>query len=186
MPMSTVMPSFGALSRTTSGPQSTNTYQTTRMDASMPMFPSAPTGTTVPYQSGIYAFDNMAVNPYNIQQTYGVSYQPQTTTYTAPGITAGLPHVREARNTLSVTHNASPIVKPENESPVQQTQVFSTLETGEQQHATGDSENNINFSTDVDVLMKAIQAKSKPQRQTAVTVAPQVTTPLLFHVSDWG
>jgi hypothetical protein len=140
----------------------------------MPVFQNPQGATTVPFQPGLYAFDNMSVNPYSIQQPFNVPYQPtlpQTNSYNPTSSNQGLPLVREARNTLPMPHMTS--VKSENQSPVQPSQIFSPLEGGDPQSL--DPESAVNFSTDVDTLMKAIQAKSKPQRPPPSP--PQVSPP---------
>ena len=118
---------------------------------------------SVPYQSGTFAFDSLATNPYNLQQAFPVTYPatiPQTMSYPAVSEIQPLPTVRTARNGFANMRN--PVVKAESTSPVQSHHAINGLPYVEnyQRSTSEPSEtNNINFATDVDTLMRAIQAK---------------------------
>ena len=170
MNMSGLVPSYDQSSRTTTMPPTSRAFQTTHLDLTMPIFQSNAITTSVPYQSGAFAFDSLAVNPYNMQQAFNVNY-PATLSHAAtyPGsndLQSGLPAVREARNSFPMMER-SPPVKAEANSPVQPSQIFNDPNYPEdyKQSSSGESDSGIIFSTDVDTLMKAIQAKSKPAQQ---------------------
>lgn len=179
--MSGLVPSYDQSSRTTTMPPTSRAFQTSHLDLTMPIFQSNAITTSVPYQSGAFAFDSLAVNPYNMQQAFNVNY-PATLSHAAtyPGsndLQSGLPAVRETRNGFPMMER-SPPVKAEANSPVQPNQIFNDPNYSEdyKQSSSGESDSGIIFSTDVDTLMKAIQAKSKPaqQRQQQPTkVLPQ-------------
>jgi len=109
----------------------------------------------------------MAVNPYSVQQPFNMTY-PNSMAHAAtyPGtteISSSLTNPVEARNTYPIM-NRSPTIKAETHSPVQPSQIFpepSYIEDYRSASA-GETETGITFSTDVDTLMKAIQAKSRP------------------------
>jgi len=186
MNMSGLLP-YDGTPRTVTNPSSTRNYQppTTHMDMHIPMF-STPLATSVPFQSGAFAFDSLSVNPYNMQQPFSVSY-PQTITqtgpYTATSDLQANPTVREARNGFAIER--SPPVKSESCSPVPQSHMYNESMYTED-HRRSNSEpgesGRVNFSTDVDTLMRTIQAKQPPipQRAEAATVcvmANNVDTP---------
>ncbi|KAF2114948.1 zinc finger protein-like protein OZF [Lophiotrema nucula] len=166
MNMSGMLPSYDASSRTVTNPPTSRPFQatTTPMDINMPMFQTHALTSSVPYQSGAFAFDSVSVNPYNMPQAFPMSYPPSQTlpvTYASNPEIQQLPTVRDAPNDYSLER--TPPVKSENSSPVQVSSVYETA-YGEdyKQHTgseSGDTASNINFATDVDTLMKAIQAK---------------------------
>ena len=168
MNMPGMVPSYDTSSRTVTNPPTSRAFQatTTPMDINMPMFQTHTLTTSVPYQSGAFAFDSVSVNPYNMPQAFPMSYPPSQTlpvTYASNADIQQLPTVRDARNGYSLER--TPPVKSENSSPVQAISVYETA-YGEdyKQHAgseSGDAASNINFATDVDTLMRAIQAKQK-------------------------
>ncbi|KAF2733497.1 zinc finger protein OZF [Polyplosphaeria fusca] len=164
MNMSGLVPSYDA-SRSVTNPPTSRAYHatTTPMDMSMPLFQSHPLTTSVPYQSGAFAFDSLSVNPYNMQQSFPVSYPPslpQTVAYTGTTGIPPLPAVREARNAFPM--ETTPPVKSESSSPIQSTQLYNESSYGEDyKPATSESGDATHFSTDVDTLMKAIQAQQK-------------------------
>ena len=84
-----------------------------------------------------------------------------------PVVAAPATHMRN--NSLS-TMSSSPIVKSEERSPVQPTHMFyeplaDASQLGSSSPVDSDSSPVASFSTDVDTLMKAIQAKTKPAEQ---------------------
>ncbi|KAF2866523.1 zinc finger protein-like protein OZF [Massariosphaeria phaeospora] len=170
MNMSGLVPSYDTSSRTVTNPPTTRAFQptTSHMDINMPLFPPhTMTTTSVPYQSGAFAFESLAVNPYNMQQAFPVSYAPtlpHAVSYPGSSEMQPLPAVREARNAFSAR---TPPVKSESNSPVQPSQMYNDglyVRDHKQSQADGRDGSGIAFATDVDTLMKAIQAKqSDPQ-----------------------
>jgi hypothetical protein len=143
---------------------SARAYQptTSHMSMPMPMFPTAMT-TSMSYQSGAFPFDSLSVNPYNMQQTFPVTYPqsiPQTVGYATTSDMQPSPTVRETRT--SFTMESTPPVKSESCSPIPHNYLFQdSTNTGDHKRSsseTGHSEQT-NFSTDVDTLMRTIQAK---------------------------
>jgi len=120
--------------------------------------------TSVPYQSNSLAFDPLAVNPYNMQQTFPVSFSPamsQAVSYPGTSTVQSLPTTREVRNSFAL--GRSPLVKAESTSPVQSHQAFNEMSYSDKFNRSisehTENSNAAHFSTDVDTLMKAIQAK---------------------------
>lgn len=153
-------------------PPSRNFQPTTsHMDTAMPLFSAnVMTTTSVPYQSGAFAYDHVSVNPYNMQPNFTMSYSSNlapAVSYAEPMVSQNLPTVREAQNTF--LGERSTLVKSESTSPVQSNTVFNNSHyvtdykrSNSEPVETTDS----TFATDVDTLMKAIQAKQtvSPQR----------------------
>lgn len=169
--MSGLMPSYDTSSRTVTNPPNSRPFQptTSHMDLNMPLFSTHPLTTSVPYQSGAFAFDSLSVNPYNMQQAFPVSYPPplsHAVTYPGAQDMQPLPTVREARNGFPLERTTPP-VKTETSSPIQPNQLFTESAYSEDYKpaASDSAEANINFSTDVDTLMKAIQAKQQSVQQ---------------------
>lgn len=149
---------------------------TSHMDMhTLPIFSTQSMTTTVPYQSGVFAYDSLATNPYNMQQAFSVNYpttMAQNIPYAGTSTIQPLPASRTARNGFAAVR--PPVVKSESTSPVQSHHTFTeTSYGGEYKRSTSEpSENtNINFATDVDTLMKAIQAK---QTNAPSTEPPKV------------
>lgn len=125
----------------------------------------------IPFQGNAYGFD-MTTNMghYGVQQPFMAYSQPmsqplqQTTSYpTAPtDLTVDIRSVREAHNALAAV-SRSPSVKTEILSPVEQNHAFGQYNNYD--HSTESSSSNealgLAFSTDVDCLMRAIQAKNQ-------------------------
>lgn len=183
MNMSGLVPSYDA-SRTVTNPPTSRAFQatSTHMDINMPLFSAHPLTTSVPYQSGAFAFESLSVNPYNMQQTFPVSYPsglPHAASYPGSTDIQSLPAVREARNGFAVGRTTPP-VKTEASSPIQPSHLYDTAQYNEDYKPTNtDSTDNngVNFSTDVDTLMKAIQAKLNPAPQ------PQPQPPKVRNLS---
>jgi hypothetical protein len=182
MNMSGLVPSYDNPSRTATNPPTSRAFQptTSHLDINMPLFSTHPLTTSVPYQPGAFAFDSLSVNPYNMQQAFPVSYPPSIPhAVTYPGGTADmqtLPTVREARNGFPMERGTPP-VKAENNSPVQPSQLFTDMSYSEDyKNANPESgeTSGIDFSTDVDTLMKAIQAKAKPAQQRQQPKVPDL------------
>ncbi|EON65874.1 hypothetical protein W97_05116 [Coniosporium apollinis CBS 100218] len=117
-------------------------------------------------QAGAYAYDPNAASTYAMQQTLSSMAFPATLTHAAtyPG---GSDMISDAaqyrRSSISMLHR-SPSVKAEMHSPVQPSLLFNDPNfVDDYKHSSSsDSELGITFSTDVDILMKAIQAKTAP------------------------
>jgi hypothetical protein len=170
-----MMPSYNT-QRTANGATSLRGFpsSTAHLDISLPLFTSNGLATSVPYQSaGSFAYD-ASVNPYNMQQSsmsqnYSMNYPSSMSppvSYAGPTDSHSLPAVREVRSayTLDGTH----VVKSESASPVQSNPLFShTAYTTECKRSTSEPVeiSGINFATDVDTLMKAIQAKHTASSQ---------------------
>ncbi|KAF2463757.1 zinc finger protein-like protein OZF [Lindgomyces ingoldianus] len=162
MNMSGMMSSYDNSSRTVTNPPTSRTFQATaaHMDISMPLFSAHTLTTSVPYQSGAFAFDSLSVNPYNMQTTF--NYPPtlsHAVTYQGTTDLQPLPTVREARNGFPMER--TPPVKSETNSPIQPNQLYHDSSYSEQSSEPTENSSGINFATDVDTLMRAIQAKSK-------------------------
>jgi hypothetical protein len=177
-----MMPSYQP-SRTTATTSSLRGFPptTAQMDLSMPLFSGNVLATSVPYSSsGVFAYDS--VNPYNMQQhsvpqNYAMSYPPSMTppvSFAGTAEVQPLPTVREGQHAFA--SNMSHMVKSESASPVQSQPTYNDMSyaaeckrsSSEPTEAT-----NINFATDVDTLMKAIQAQqpTSPHRQEAPKVS---------------
>ncbi|KAF1983440.1 hypothetical protein K402DRAFT_406902 [Aulographum hederae CBS 113979] len=183
MSMPGMMPSYETTSRP---PVNHNQAPTSRAfhDLTMPVFTNSNMAGAMPFH-GAYGFDTLSVNPYNMQQNlqqpFHVGFSASMAhapTYAGSDLPAGVPHVREARNSVPVSHR-SPSVKAEERSPVQPNQLFNDSSNGVDNSSSGESENGVNFSTDVDTLMKAIQAKTQanPRQQHQPQQQPQQQQP---------
>lgn len=129
----------------------------------LPMFSTQTMTTSVPYQSGSFAFDSLAANPYNMQQAFPVSYQQamtQNVSYSGASDVQPLPIVRSARNGFTSIRNHD--VKSETTSPIQSQHGLSEeAYSGSYKRSTSEPSESAegNFATHVDTLMRAIQAK---------------------------
>lgn len=165
--------------RTMANTPSSRSYQptTTHVDMSMPLYPTNSLTTSVPYQSGAFAFDSSSVNPYNMQQTS--FYSPNIAhaiSYSAAPVVQSLSTVRDGPNAYVVDRNT--MVKSETTSPTQSSQMFSdtSYSTAYKRSSSEPIEgSSINFATDVDTLMRAIQAKQSdsPQEQEPEVLSTQ-------------
>ena len=149
---------------------------TSHMDMGMPLFTTHAMTTSVPYQSGVYAYDSMPVNPYNMQQTYPINYTssvPQVMPYGSPSDAHALSAVREPRSVYPGDRHS--MVKAESTSPMQPSQVYHDMaytRDPKRSHSEPTESTSIEFATDVDTLMKAIQAK-QTTTTTTTTSAPR-------------
>jgi hypothetical protein len=185
--------------RTAMDAPSLRSYQppTSQMDLSLPLFSANALATSVPYQSsGTFAYDS-SVNPYNIQQNglpqvYGLNYSssmPSTVSYAGRSEPQSLPTVHDTRHAFSL--NGNHMVKSESASPVQSNPVFNDgayMTSCKRSSSEPAESSNINFATDVDTLMKAIQAKqtTSPSKKDAAKVS---TLPMQYDhtltISSW-
>ncbi|KAF1851143.1 uncharacterized protein K460DRAFT_28466 [Cucurbitaria berberidis CBS 394.84] len=162
MHLAGLMPSYDASRGVTAPPVSRNFQPTTtHMDINMPLFSTNGLTTSVPFQSGAFAFDPISTNPYNMQQpSFYTSNNLHNVSYARVPEVQPLPAVQGAGNTFMV--DRIPIVKCESSSPVQSNPLFNhtSYATECKRSSSEPSErSSINFVTDVDTLMKAIQAK---------------------------
>jgi hypothetical protein len=163
MNMSGLLP-YDTTPRTMTNAPSARAYQptTSHMSMPMPMFPTAMT-TSMSYQSGAFAFDSLSVNPYNMQQAFPVSYPqsiPQAVGYATTSDMQPSPTVRETRTGFAM--ESTPPVKSESCSPIPHNPLFQdTTYTGDHKRSSSEPGHSgqTNFSTDVDTLMRTIQAK---------------------------
>ena len=174
--------------RPVTNPSTSRSFQPTTSHVEMhglPIFSTHAMTTSVPYQSGAFAFDSLATNPYNLQQAFPVTY-PTTMAHNVsyPGVSdiQPLPTVRTARNGFA--NIRAPMVKAESTSPVQSHHAISeaAYAEGYNRSTSEPSEiNNINFATDVDTLMRAIQAKqSNPSSKEPTEVCLYCTEPRIL------
>lgn len=152
----------------TNPPSSRGYQQTSNVEMSLPLFSATPLTTSVPYQSGSYAFDTVPVNPYDMQQTYPMGYAadvPQNLSYARSNLVQPMPALQDARSVYSANQYSS---KSATASPLQSSPSYhrssydAELERPRSEPVEG---TNIHFSTDVDTLMKAIQARQPEPKQ---------------------
>jgi hypothetical protein len=102
--------------------------------------------TSMPYQSGAFAFDALSVNPYNMQQAFP-SY-PQS-------ISHAVSYARGISNGFSLERSL--LVKAESSSQVQSSPIYyETSYNFKRANSELEDGSNNNFATNVDTLMRAI------------------------------
>lgn len=168
-----LMPPFESPRPVTNPPTSRGYHQTTsNVEMSMPLFSTNSMSQSMPYQSSAFAFDPLPVNPYNMQQAYPVGYAadvPQNISYTRSSVAQQMPVLQEARTPFTADQRS---IKSATASPLQSSSPYygspygPKLERTQSEPTEGTS---INFSTDVDTLMKAIQAKQPESQPTTQT-----------------
>ncbi|KAF1933592.1 zinc finger protein OZF [Didymella exigua CBS 183.55] len=142
-------------------PPPPRTYHQTSstVEMGLPLFSTNGLTSSMPYQSGAFAFDPIPVNPYNMQQAYPTGYiadVPQNISYARSSLVQQMPARQEAHPTFC-TDSKSVTASPLHSSPSFHEFSYSAdLERSRSEPADG---TGINFATDVDTLMKAIQAK---------------------------
>lgn len=146
----------------TNPPESRGYHQTSsNFELNMPIFSHGVTS-SVPYQPGAFAFDPIPVNPYNMQQAYSVGYAsdiPQNVSYTRSNLVQQMSAAQESHDTFSMDRQ---VPKSATASPLQSSPSYNASHFGaelERSHSEPNESSSINFITDVDTLMKAIQAK---------------------------
>jgi len=182
------VPTMSNMIPTTNAPSSSRPYGQPQLDLQMPMYPQTTVSGHIPFQQPAYSFDVNPMPQYPVHPPQQPPYVPfqappvQTPTSYAPthsDISAPVPLVRDARNALPSISRSSPI-KTEVTSPAHANASFS--DNGQDASKSNGSESGDAapvFSTDVDCLMRAIQAK-----QTA-TPAQTPTTPTAdMHKED--
>jgi hypothetical protein len=156
MHLASMMPSYD--NRTVTNAPVSRSFQPTsaQIDVNLPLFSTNGLTTSVPYQSGAFAFD--PVNPYNMPQaSYYSPNMSHSMTYTAPMDMQPIPTLRDARNVFN------PMVKSESTSPIQSSPTYN--DTSKRSTSEPSEGSGINFATDVDTLMRAIQAKQTDSPQ---------------------
>lgn len=175
MNLTDLMSPYDAPRAVTNESESRTYHQTTsNVEMSMPLFSTNGVTSSVPYQPGAFAFDPTPANPYNMQQTYPVGYVanvPQNISYTRSSLTQQMPDTQGTHSSFSVDRHIS---KSATASPLQSTPSYHSTAYGtELEYSRSDPVvGSTNFATDVDTLMKAIQAKqpdsSQPQLASKV------------------
>lgn len=160
----------------TSAPVSRSFQPTsTQMDMSLPLYSANGLATTVPYQPGAFAYDASSVNPYSIpQSSYYQSSITHPVSYPPSADVQQLPTVRDGRNLFN------PLVKAESTSPLQSNPIYNDTSysaDGKRSNSVPTESTTVQFSTDVDTLMKAIQAKQ--------TSPPEPAEPKVRIPSSW-
>ncbi|KAL1626658.1 DNA-binding transcription factor [Diplodia seriata] len=162
---------------------SSQAYTTSQIDQQLPFFQTCGPQTSVPSYSTSFAYEPLdSTSAYSFNQGFGVNYQqnPQSSSSYLPhsSYPSGLP-----QSSYQLDSRGQP-VKPELGSPVEPYQQMGDLSlSGEDYRMTSSGESDsgsagINFNTDVDTLMRAIQAKQKtpeqqPQQQQHRPAPPQ-------------
>lgn len=147
--------------RSITNPQPSRTYHqtTSTVEMSLPLFSTNGLTSSVPYQSGAFAFDPVSANPYNMQQAYPMGYVPdvpQNVSYTRSSLIQQLPAHQEACPAFCTDSKVAV------ESPLQSSPSFHRSPYGaelERSRSEPTETPGVNFATDIDTLMKAIQAK---------------------------
>ena len=183
-----LLPPFDATSRAPTAPSAQRAYPHSTVDLTMPMFQSHGYNSPLPFQhASQYGYENHSQAEYSMQPAYGMhqptqmhhqptGYQPTNTVVTS------LPHVRDARNAFPPV-NRSPSVKTENPSPATAAPALSTtafpdaaaaVDSTIRQHGSPTkTETGTSFSTDVDTLMRMIQAKGGSEHEAVEEEQPQ-------------
>jgi uncharacterized Zn-finger protein len=157
---------------------------------SMPMFGTASSmAPSMGFQSSAYGFDLSHMNQYPVQQPMNYAYQPHlqhasTFPHTSNELSPAVA-ITDVRTNVSHVHR-SPSVKSE-PSPIDgvHAQVFPIASEEALPTATTESTEapgGVAFNTDIDCLMRAIQAKSSTseppaQKEQVAPVLPEVPAP---------
>lgn len=173
--LASMMPPYDVSRAMTNAPASRSyqptTTTTTHMHINMPIFTSNGLSTSVPCQPGAFAFDPISTNPYNMQQTtYYAPHTAHTVSYATVPEVQSFPTTRDAHT--SYLMDRSTIVKSESTSPLPPTSMFHDHSYATEFERSSSEQTNgsgTNFATDIDTLMRAIQAK-----KTATPPPPEV------------
>ena len=175
--LSGLMSPYDAPRTVTNPPTARGYHQTTSStEMSMPLFTANGLTSSVPYQPGAFAFDPVPVIPYNLQPAYHMGYAaevPQNISYARSNMIHQMPAVQESHNAFTVDRHVS---KSATASPLQSNSSYhgasfgAELERSRSEPAEG---SGVNFATDVDTLMRAIQAKQagRPESQQSNKVS---------------
>lgn len=158
--------------RSVNNPPPSRTYHqtTSTVEMSLPLFSTNGLTSSVPYQSGAFAFDPIPANPYNMQQAYPMGYMsdvPQNVSYARSSLVQQMPAHQEARPTFTTVAKSVTASSLQSSPPLHRSPYGAELERSRSEPTEGAG---INFATDVDTLMKAIQAKQPDSPQV-----PQVS-----------
>lgn len=154
---------------------SSHAYTSAQLDHQLPFFQTCGPQTSVPSYSTSFAYDSLDSSPsYAFQQNFGPGYQ-QTSQPPSSYYQSQLPQ------SAYPLDSRGPPVKPEMGSPVEPYQQMGDLSLTTEDYrmtSSGESENgssNINFSTDVDTLMRTIQAKQPTPEKRRPPPPPEVS-----------
>ncbi|KAL1625846.1 DNA-binding transcription factor [Neofusicoccum ribis] len=162
---------------------SSQAYSSAQLDHQLPFFQTCGPPTSMPAYSTSFAYEPLdSSSAFSFNQSFGVGYQAG-----APPSSSYLPN---SSYQSALPQSAYPLdgrgqpVKPEMGSPVEPYQQMGDLNLSSEDYrmaSSGESESGgagIHFSTDVDTLMKAIQAKqpTPEKRRAAPQEEPQSQT----------
>ncbi|TKA69888.1 hypothetical protein B0A49_08009 [Cryomyces minteri] len=197
MDMSGFMPSYNLSSRSGSSYGSSRAFQGPHLDLTMPMLPSPSLlFNSMPFQNYAYGFDTLPAPPFDMQRPFNTSFSAmpdfsQIVTYPEElpdYANQSLDTHTDSNSCVTNSDQRSPVVKAEVHSPVQPHQIFHdvySVDTLDSSSPTeSDDSNDTNFSTDVDTLMKAIQAKSRPTQQRQRNKSEKVGHQILKDVAS--
>ncbi|KAK4955442.1 DNA-binding transcription factor [Elasticomyces elasticus] len=156
-------------------PMADSTMSLECFDVSLPNFPNSGFAPTAIYSNAGLGLDTSFTNPYNLAQDANfmeptLSNLSQSATWSSSSNFMGTPAPVDSdrRSSLS-SMTGSPCVKTEAHSPIQPLQMFydpspysSQTDDLNESSPVDSDDSGVVFSTDVDVLMKAIQAKTRP------------------------
>jgi hypothetical protein len=164
MHLTNIMPPYDTSRNVTNAPVSRE-YQPTsnHMDMNMPLYSTNALSTSVPYQAGAFTYDPNTVNPYNMPQaSYYPPTMPHPVSYASSHDVQSLPTLPDVRHVFNSN------VKSEGTSPAQSNHIYADPSyTSECKRSTSEPTegSGVNFATDVDTLMRAIQAKQTNSSQ---------------------
>jgi hypothetical protein len=190
MNLAGLMSPYDAPRTVTNPPVSRSYHQTaSSMDMSMPLFSANGLTSSVPYQPGAFAFDSVPVNPYNMQHAYPMGYVadvPQNVSYARSSLPQQMSAGQEVHNAYNLDRHMS---KSVTSSPLHSTSTYHNSTFGaelERSHSEPVDSSGVNFATDVDTLMKAIQAKQpeSPQPPPASKVRRKQATSKYFSLTS--
>jgi hypothetical protein len=158
----------------------------------LPIFSANTMPASVPYQSSpLFTYDS-SMNPYNIQessipQNYAIAYSSALSpkvSYIASSAPQPLHTIREVHDQYSLYGDH--IVQSESAYPVQSAPIDSgaSYATNYKQFSFEPAEaTNLHVATDIDMLIKAIQAKqmTSPQKQKVAKVSPNKQAHFGYH-----
>lgn len=165
---------------TNTSPQRTYHQSTSTVEMSLPLFSSNGLPSSVAYQSGAFAFDPVSVNPYNMQQAYPMGYVadvPQNVSYARSNLDQQLPAHQEACSAFCADSKIATT------SPLQSSPSFHRSPYGieiERSRSEPLDTSGVNFATDIDTLMKAIQAKQTDSPQISQANKVLYTRPMIL------
>lgn len=143
------------------------------LEMTVPLYPNAAVAYAQPYPAASYGYSHPLASQANSYQVYSHGHpfhlQPPTLAPNPPPLQIH-PQIQQAKNDLS-PGNQSPRIKYEEGPPYPTSLIPSEIEyRGDGRHP--DSAIEIDFGTEVDTLMKAIQSNSRPSRHEAHQLPP--------------